>query len=315
MQQFKFRYKFLGKSLLILSASNTFSETAQHRSSSGEASSQEFNTLGNFSKVIDEIESSTEAADCKAAFEYTEKFRDGGPQKSSREAMKSEYHRGMLLSFAQNVCLKDDPAKGIRADPKTAMISPSSSPNDTLKSYLGDKGLLNEISDLTEKNEKYLIHSFSLLMTLGMLESSGKVKEGVDKNASGGRNASEIEAGLFQFSQNSRSFVDTSRFGIYNNLLKTYQDKPEKCLKGLFDPADKKSPDITESGDKDADFQKVMKECPAFAAAYGAVLLRKTDQHNGPLKRKEAEPKIACTKNLEQMFTYIKSNPTSCDGI
>jgi Putative peptidoglycan binding domain len=124
-----------------------------------------------------------------------------------------------------------------------------------------------------------LRHLFVLLIGLGMRESSGKHCEGRDMSASN-TTAETAEAGLFQTSFNART-ASLENFG---------------------------------AGDG-KEFQRLSKECPAFAAEFTAVALRHRRKHWGPINRKGAEVRPECDAMLLQVQAVVDASPGICSAL
>lgn len=152
---------------------------------------------------------------------------------------------------------------------------------------------------------------YTLGFGLGMRESSGKYCEGWDTSAGSNRKSDEGEAGLYQFSYNSISASPDLK-----SLYIEYINSPNRCLLNVFqENVTCKSQTVLGTG-SGAEFQKFVKQCPAFAAEYGMSLLRVLRKHFGPINRKEAEVKPVCEKVLTQISDLIESNPqVACEEI
>jgi hypothetical protein len=131
---------------------------------------------------------------------------------------------------------------------------------------------------------------FSLMLGLGLRESSGKHCEGKDMSANF-NTAEECEAGAWQTSYNAIGLAE---------YLKEYVLTPKQmnCFlpeysKGISCDASnwKYWGNTTSPGYA---FQKKAKECPAFHAEFTALVMRENLNHFGPLKRMEAQYYYAC---------------------
>ena len=130
-----------------------------------------------------------------------------------------------------------------------------------------------------------LRHLFVLLMGLGMRESSGIYCTGRDQSAANTA-ADTAEAGLFQTSFNARTASPfmPALFQQYlanpSGFLDVFQEGVHPCG----------AADLQNFGSGDgADFQRLSKECPSFAAEFAAVGMRNIRTHWGPLNMKTAE--------------------------
>jgi len=148
-----------------------------------------------------------------------------------------------------------------------------------------------------------LRHLFVLMMGLGMRESSGKHCEGRDLSASN-TTAATAEAGLFQMSFNSMN-SSTPMAGLFEK----YKAKPSGFIE-IFREGVRCSASSHENfgSGEGRDFQKLSKECPAFAAEYAAIGLRHNRKHWGPINRKEAEVRPACDSMLREVQAFVDAN-------
>ena len=121
-----------------------------------------------------------------------------------------------------------------------------------------------------------LRHLFVLLIGLGMRESSGKYCEGRDRSA---RNttADTAEAGLFQ-----TSFNAPTASPLLPMLFAQYSAHPSGSLEIFREHVRCSAPDLENFGLGDGrEFQRLSKQCPAFAAEFAAVALRHIRTHLG----------------------------------
>jgi hypothetical protein len=147
-----------------------------------------------------------------------------------------------------------------------------------------------------------LRHLFVLLMGLGMRESSGRHCEGRDMSAQNVQ-AETCETGLFQFSYNSRTASPRLL-----ELIQAYSGRKDFLTtfrKGVTCDPDSWANYGSGAG---ADFQKLAKECPAFAVEYAAVLVRNRLRHFGPLKTKKAELRADADVLFQQVEAYLQAN-------
>jgi len=155
--------------------------------------------------------------------------------------------------------------------------------------------------------EATMLNTYTLLIGLGMRESSGIFCTGRDTSA-GPETADEAETGLFQFSRNSIAVVkskgDLQASLDLQKLVDLYKSHPENCMLDVFKEGVSQrtidrcnSSSIVGSG-PGADFQKLGRNCPAFAVEYASLLIRTLRTHFGPLNRKEAEFNESCRQML-----------------
>lgn len=155
---------------------------------------------------------------------------------------------------------------------------------------------------------------FTLLIGLGMRESSGEYCCGRDMNADFD-SADSAEAGLFQTSWGASDALPE----VLEPLFDKYRADQSGCLLDVFKQGIScSSANLKNWGSGDgAEWQKTTKACPRFAVEYGAVLLRVLGGHHGefgPLGhyknkyRKEAEVNPDCGKMLGQVEELVSAS-------
>ena len=152
-----------------------------------------------------------------------------------------------------------------------------------------------------------LRHLFVLLIGLGMRESSGKHCEGRDTTANN-VTANTAEAGLFQASFNAKEASP-----LLPQIFAQYKANPSGFVE-VFKEGVRCSPSSLQnfgSGDG-KEFQRLSKECPAFAAEFAAVGLRHIRKHWGPISRKQAQVRPECDALLSQVQAAIDASPALC---
>jgi hypothetical protein len=149
-----------------------------------------------------------------------------------------------------------------------------------------------------------LRHLFVLLIGLGMRESSGKYCEGRDTTASN-VSADTAEAGMFQMSFNARAASL-----LLPRIFAQYQADPSGFLDVFKEGVRCSAASAENFGDGDGrEFQRLCKECPAFAAEFAAVGLRHIRKHWGPINRKEAQVLPECDALLSQVQAAVDAAP------
>jgi hypothetical protein len=204
------------------------------------------------------------------------------------------YIKGMALVFAQ---VYRNLQAGDLVATEMAKAKSADSGHDVLALY--DK----EFDELGMSNATTgadtLRHLFVLLIGLGMRESSGKYWEGRDQSASNTA-AETAEAGLFQTS------LDI--MGASSSLLQTIFDKYRANPSGFIEVFKEGVPDkTTESfgSGEGAEFQRLSKRCPAFAAEFAALGLRLNCRHWGPIRSRKAEVRQECDAMLQQVQAAV----------
>lgn len=202
------------------------------------------------------------------------------------------YMKGVALTYARSVC---------------RYRSPNTTPAGTMGKTLGAASvdaLAHYELDATTGLER-LKRNYTLLIGLGMRESSGNYGEGRDMSANN-VSAETAETGLFQFSYNLHSASP-----MLEVLYAEYQKNPEMCMEDVFKEGVKKAFNNNYSYNASAsnqayqqqglEFQKFARKCPAFSTEYTAVGVRMRRAHWGPINRKEAEYKQECYDMLTKV--------------
>lgn len=217
------------------------------------------------------------------------------------------YIKGMLQSYSRSYCKlkKGDFATKVMAQP----IVPSNTAKDVLALY--------KVKADTEALR--LRKLYTLLIGLGMRESSGWYGEGRDMSASWTA-SNTAETGLFQFSYNLKDVMTAdgkkALAAVYDEYRSTKLCSPDVFKEGAvvwskalgklvprtfntkYWSLDSEKPEARAIG---LAFQKFMRECPDAAVEYTAVGVRERVGHWGPAKRQEAEMIASCEVLLEQV--------------
>jgi hypothetical protein len=155
-------------------------------------------------------------------------------------------------------------------------------------------------------------HVFVLLTSLGMQESRGRYCEGDDTLGSSTDETAEV--GLFSSSYNA-----TSAIPQYPSLATKYAGS--KALLDIFqEGVDMRKGDSEVSGSGSVlEFQRLSKQCPAFAVEFAALGLRRIKSHWGPVSRRNVEISPACDEMLRKVQALVdemsKSDPQGFEGI
>ncbi len=220
------------------------------------------------------------------------------------------YIKGMGLTFAGAVCNITRSDVAIVSQAKTDDLL-----HDALAWYddadiFSNLGMSNDTAGVDT-----LRHAYTLLIGLGMRESSGEHCCGRDTSASN-TTADTAEAGLFQTSYNSHVF-STELDTLYSYWKDVKTLTPEKCLLEIFSQGVTCSESDWENFGvgEGVIFQALEKECPIFAAEYAAVMLRVSGGskgHYGPLRRHEAEVRTECDTMLGEIQQLMIDNSDFC---
>lgn len=215
------------------------------------------------------------------------------------------YIKGMALVYARAFCkLK----AGDAAATEMARAKTADAAHDALAWYseiFAAAGMNNDTAGVNT-----LRHLFVLLIGLGMRESSGKHCEGRDRSASN-TTAETAEAGLFQTSFNARSASP-----LLPMLFAQYSANPSGFV-GTFKEGVRCSTSSLENfgSGEGKEFQRLSKECPAFAAEFAAVGLRHLRKHWGPITRRAAEVRPECDVMLRQVQAAVDASPRICSAL
>ena len=207
------------------------------------------------------------------------------------------YVRGMAAAFGRVYCkLKDNRD----AASEMAMADSGDGAMDAIAWYADEFNALG--MDNSNAGPDVLRHLFVLLTGLGIRESSGRYCEGRDMSA-GNAGGETAEAGLFQVSHNS----------IYAHFLLSAlyeQYRGSTDFQDIFrDGVSCTAASWKNWGAGDGqDFQALTKACPAFAAEYAALALRKIRSHWGPIIRKSVELRPECDDLFQTVAAYIDDN-------
>lgn len=192
------------------------------------------------------------------------------------------YINGMALTYARNYC-----QLRVRPDgPVRAMSAPIHSPRKDALAHYG-------VRAPTETAR--LRAAFTLAIGLGMRESTGNPTEGPDRNVDDPTPLT-AEAGLFQTSYNSFDAHPQLRV-----LWNAYRKSAETCRTRVFREGSRNLRRPVVGGGAAAEYQRFLKECPAFAAEYAVVMLRYQHRHFGPLISRAAERRPACERMLQRV--------------
>jgi hypothetical protein len=215
----------------------------------------------------------------------------------SRGVAPRGYIKGMAMAFARVYCrLKQGDAAAL----EMSKANTGNRRKDALAWYapqFHQMGMDNESA-----GPSTLRHLFVLLIGLGMRESSGKYCEGRDRAASN-TSANSAEAGMFQ-----TSFDATSANPLLGQLFEQYSSKPSGFREIFKEGVRCQASDLQNFGSgKGREFQRLSKECPAFAAEFAALGLRSFRTHWGPINRREVEIRPEGNVMLLEVQNFIDS--------
>ncbi len=202
------------------------------------------------------------------------------------------YVKGMALSFGRMFYKLAD------RDPsalEVAKASTTATATDALAHYAAQFRALGMSNDATGIDT--LRHVFTLMLGLGMRESSGRYCEGRDRSASN-VTADTAEAGLFQTSWNIRSCS-----ALLPPLFRQYKSRPAGFKEVFAEGVTVRAGDLDNFGTGDGrDYQELAKSCPAFAVESTAIGLRNRRAHWGPINQRTAELRT----DADRMFLEVQ---------
>lgn len=220
----------------------------------------------------------------------------------NRGTAPSAYLEGMALAFAREYC------KLNAGDAVAKLAAEANTGDDAHDAISWYNSNFKNISMVNVGGVDTLRHLFVLAISHGMQESSGKYCTGHDMSA-GIELATEAEAGLFQTSANA---VGSS--SLIPGVLSFYASHPANCLLDVFQknvscPAHDA---VNVGSGSGAQFQQLLKSCPAAAVEVDLITLRVLRKHYGPINRKEAELYAPCDTMLSQIQKAVDSNSSLC---
>lgn len=210
---------------------------------------------------------------------------------TGRGQMPAGFAKGMALTFARSVC------RARAGQSVGQLLSKPNTGNDDKDVISWYNSNFKALGMTNETPEKVLRHLYTLGFGLGMRESSGNYCTGRD--ASAGNTSSETaEAGVFQTSWNAAGASAEMK-----RLFDEYTLHPNRCMLDVFkEGAGCKSSDATNYGSGDGlAYQKLAKNCPAFATEFAMVSLRVLRRHYGPINTKAAEISGSCNDMLYEV--------------
>lgn len=152
--------------------------------------------------------------------------------------------------------------------------------------------------------EPTLVNVYTLLLGLGMQESSGRFNEGRDASADN-TNGADTEAGLFQ--QSYDSFPASAELG------KLLTNPPVQCFLEIFkEGVPAKSTTSLGSG-LALRFQQLAKACPEFAVECAGIGIRVLSNHWGPINRGEVKIAPAAADMFRKVQALV-DQMTAIDG-
>lgn len=188
------------------------------------------------------------------------------------------YIKGMALLYAKHYC----------------------TPGETTAHF--NHARVDTIQDvLSIYNKQTMRDLFTLALSAGMYESSGKYFCGRDMSANFS-SQDGAEAGLFQTSYNA-TYADA--------YMKTLVDYKDECLLDVFSEG-VRAPDagnLKNWGDPSSagyKYQAKSKSCPAMHTEFSLIAMRKLNRHFGPSRSGKLEFAAECEKMLADIESTCK---------
>jgi hypothetical protein len=235
----------------------------------------------------------------------------------------SAYIAGLALVFARALCQPD------RDDVK--VISSAAGDPSTPKGKADGLTVYDEtFHRLGMKNDTdgvdTLRHNYVLLLGLGLIESSGQYCTGRDRSEHF-TEADSAESGLLQTSFGAHNFNST-----LEPMFRNYQAQHDsaRCMLDAFSQHISCDPrDAENFGDPSSDgfqWQALTKQCPAFSAEYGAVVLRTHGGFHGEFgpincfvhphdQCKAPQLFPSCDAMFSKVQDLVSNNPSICDAV
>lgn len=196
------------------------------------------------------------------------------------------YYKGMALSFARMYCKLKENSEVAK---EMSKANTGNLKKDVL-AYYADK--MSEVNLYSEADGVSTLRNlFTLMVGLGMRESSGRYCLGAERDKNGdiiNDGSNTAEAGLFQTSYNAKT-----AHPLLNTIFSEYKIKHNDGFLEVFkEGVNCKALEADNCGDGEGKvFQQLTKECPAFGVEFTGVALRNIRSHWGPINHKNVEIK------------------------
>jgi hypothetical protein len=222
----------------------------------------------------------------------------------NRGQMPRGYIKGVALSFARGVCAPT------RSDIAVVSMAKTTNTQRDALAWYGSEFIALNLNNSVAGLDTFR-HTYTLLIGLGMRESSGEHCTGRDTSATN-TTADSAEAGAWQTSYDSRG--SSTELPI---LFAQYRASTRGCFLSTYaEGVTCNAANWQNWGTGDgAVFQQLEKECPGFAAEYAAVMLRVQGGslgHYGPLRTRAAEIRPECDTLLQAVQAIVVAHPEVC---
>ena len=238
------------------------------------------------------------------------------------------YVAGLALTFARALCQPDRPDVKVIS---TAAGDPATARGKMDGLTVFDGWFKGQKMANDKDGVDSLRHTYVLLLALGLVESSGRYCTGRDQSENF-KEADSAESGLIQTSWGARKSNPT-----LEPMFRNYQAQHDaaRCMFEVFSHGIScPKHDADNFGDPNLDgfqWQALTKQCPAFSAEYGAVVLRTHGGNKGefgtincyvsPHRLPNGKPcdKPTPHKECDAMFRevqdFVSKNPSICDAV
>ncbi|MCJ8278152.1 MAG: hypothetical protein HRT44_08120, partial [Bdellovibrionales bacterium] len=192
---------------------------------------------------------------------------------------------GLVLTMARSICRSNDDLV------RMAIVTGRGGRNDALSHY----------GQPPQNERESLVRTYTLLLSHIYQETSGEFWEGVDITNSSSFTSETAEAGLCQSSNNIHNVGSESARRGFARLNQEYQNS-DLCLTDTFSRGlnPESGREVIGSGDG-AEFQRLMRTCPASAVEHCAIAIRHGMRWFGPLIKKKAPYIQACENTMERV--------------
>lgn len=232
------------------------------------------------------------------------------------------YDKGMAILYAKSYCNQ------FLGDVAYTSQPASTRTGDVLRHYAA------RIRETGLDKAPPLRQTWTILMGLGPMESSGQYCAGADYSTTQFKNANAAESGGWQ-----TSWDVSSAHPELKKLFARYKANPSRCYLDVFKEgvstsycaSTKNKFSYGKPTDEGYQFQELQKKCPALAAEYAAVTIRVAGGamgHYGPLRCdrevnpsssqtrcRQTEVRPECSAMFAQVESYIDQNPLSCNAL
>jgi uncharacterized protein (TIGR02594 family) len=214
-----------------------------------------------------------------------------------RGVAPSGYTQGMALAFAQD-CVRLKARHPTVIEMAKARTNSDKDALNVYKDEYHQMGMSNERPGIDT-----LRHLYVMMLSSGMLESSGEHCCGRDQSASN-VSSDTCEAGLFQTSYNASNASDPE----FDDTMDEFMANHAMCyLEAFAENVSCSESDWENYGSgRGFQFQQLCKNCPMFAVETHGLTLRNLCNHYGPCNRGEYVLKTDADSMFQDVQDYIE---------